>query len=307
MKITPIEIRQQTFEKGFRGYEKEAVDAYLNSLSQEWERVSEENQRLRLELDHAEKEINRIKNYEDTLLRALKSTEETRSQIEGEATKEAEKRLLEVTTEAQRISQEAQQQADQALRDAQKKSNMLVADAESKAKYILEEALGDLKAMERDFKAMDRYKDQITAEYKKFANDTLDKIARFEEKLSKHTLETKFGEIQDSLKAITAAKTETVAEPVIEEKPIDVATPSVEMADNQEDEGELPTLSSVMNTTAEASNEVVETVDEQATSAADEIESLIKEVKKGRKKANQSEEITPEPPSSEGGSFFDNL
>jgi len=36
MNITPIEIRKKEFEKAFRGYEKEEVDAFLQALSQEW-------------------------------------------------------------------------------------------------------------------------------------------------------------------------------------------------------------------------------------------------------------------------------
>ena len=43
MKITPLEIRQKTFEKVFRGYEKDEVNAYLQSLSMEWERMLDEN------------------------------------------------------------------------------------------------------------------------------------------------------------------------------------------------------------------------------------------------------------------------
>lgn len=275
MKITPIEIRQQTFERVFRGYEKEAVDAFLNSLSKEWDRVLEESQRLKIELEHAEKEINRIKNYEDTLLRALKSTEETRSQIEEEASKEAEKRTTDAATEAQRITQSAQEQAEAALKDAQKKSSMMLIDAESKAKYILDEALGDLKAMERDFKAMDRYKEQITTEYKKFASDTLEKVARFEEKLAKYTLETKFAEIHESLQSVGAiATTEAPSTPAAEE------IPTVEQIVEEVDPTEAPL----------------------PTSAADDIESLIKEVKKGNKKKADSDDAP-----TGGGSFFDKI
>lgn len=292
MKITPIEIRQQTFERVFRGYEKEAVDAFLNSLSKEWDRVLEENQRLRIELEHAEKEINRIKNYEDTLLRALKNTEETRSQIEEEASKEAEKRLSDASTEAQRITLSAQEQADLALKDAQKKSSMMLIDAESKAKYILDEALGDLKAMERDLKAMERFKEQITTEYKKFANDTLDKVARFEEKLAKYTLDTKFSEIQESLSAIGAAPADL--SPVETELP----SPNPELpAEAPTEPEELPTLQNVLESTPQ--NDVAPSL---PTSAADDIESLIKEVKKGNKKKNNNDDTT-----TEEGSFFDKI
>ena len=46
MKITPLEIRQKAFEKNFRGYNQDEVNAFLQTLSQEWERVGDENKEL---------------------------------------------------------------------------------------------------------------------------------------------------------------------------------------------------------------------------------------------------------------------
>ena len=56
MRITPFEIRQKTFEKNFRGYEKDEVNAFLLTLSQEWERISDENKELRIRLETTERE-----------------------------------------------------------------------------------------------------------------------------------------------------------------------------------------------------------------------------------------------------------
>ena len=43
MKITPLEIRQKTFEKAFRGLDKDEVSAFLLTLSQEMKTEMEEN------------------------------------------------------------------------------------------------------------------------------------------------------------------------------------------------------------------------------------------------------------------------
>ena len=51
MRITPLDIRQKTFEKNFRGYEKDEVNAFLLTLSQEWERVLDENKECRIKLE----------------------------------------------------------------------------------------------------------------------------------------------------------------------------------------------------------------------------------------------------------------
>jgi len=50
MKITPLEIRQKEFEKKLRGYDKEEVNAFLESLSKEWERVLDENKEYKIKL-----------------------------------------------------------------------------------------------------------------------------------------------------------------------------------------------------------------------------------------------------------------
>ena len=85
MKITPIEIRQHTFEKGLRGYRTEDVDAFLVSLSQEWERLTSEYKMLKMQLEIAEKELGKLKEVEMTLFRTLKTAEDTSTQITEQA------------------------------------------------------------------------------------------------------------------------------------------------------------------------------------------------------------------------------
>ena len=46
MKITPLDIRQKTFERAFRGVDKDEVDAFLLTLSQQWERMTDENREV---------------------------------------------------------------------------------------------------------------------------------------------------------------------------------------------------------------------------------------------------------------------
>ena len=57
MKITPLEIRQKSFEKVFRGYDKDEVVAFLQILSAEWEKSIDEKKELTYKLEAAEKEI----------------------------------------------------------------------------------------------------------------------------------------------------------------------------------------------------------------------------------------------------------
>lgn len=210
MRITPLEIRQHTFNKSFRGYDTESVDSFLFSLSQEWERISEDVRNSRQQLEVAEKEIVRMKEIENSLFKTLKAAEDAQQNINAKA--EAEANL---------ITDKAQQDAEKIMNEAEKKADMMVSESENKAKFLIEEAVNDLKNYERDFKAMERYKDYLVVELKNFANDALDKVTKFEEKINTRTSEARLNELDIK-----------VAEKIIEPNvPVVVSEPMAEIAE----------------------------------------------------------------------------
>ncbi len=210
MRITPLEIRQHTFDKSFRGYDTESVDAFLLSLSQEWERISEDVRNSKHQLEVAEKEIVRMKEIENSLFKTLKAAEDAQQNINARA--EAESKL---------ITDKARQDAEEITSQAEKKANMLVSESENKAKFLVEEAVNDLKNYERDFKAMERYKDYLVVELKSFANDALDKVTKFEERINTRTSEARLNELDIKV-------AEKVAEPSIS---VIIPEPVIEVAD----------------------------------------------------------------------------
>lgn len=185
MRITPLEIRQHTFDKSFRGYDTESVDAFLLSLSQEWERISEDVRHSKQQLEVAEKETVRMKEIENSLFKTLKAAEDAQQNINAKA-----------EAEASLIMDKARQDAEEITAEAQKKADMVVSESENKAKFLVDEAVNDLKNYERDFKAMERYKDYLVVELKSFANDALDKVTKFEERINARTNETRLNELE---------------------------------------------------------------------------------------------------------------
>lgn len=223
MRITPLEIRQHTFDKSFRGYDTESVDAFLLSLSQEWERISEDLRYSKQQLEVAEKEIVRMKEIENSLFKTLKAAEDVQQNINAKA-----------ETEASLITDKARQDAEEISNEAQKKANMLISESENKAKFLVEEAVNDLKNYERDFKAMERYKDYLVVELKSFANDALDKVTKFEERINARTSETQLKELDAKAVVTNAELTDSVV--VAEQVP--VASLS-EIEEFQEDKKEI--------------------------------------------------------------------
>jgi cell division initiation protein len=200
MKITPIEIRQHTFDKGLRGYKTEDVDAFLVSLSLEWERLTGEYKMLKMQLEIAEKELGKLKEVEMTLFRTLKTAEDTSAQITDQANKAGEKYV-----------DEARQKADEMLADARKKSALMVQDAENQARYLKDNILNDLKSLEHDFKALESYKENLAVQIRTLANNAVDSVDRFEKKFNRQNLK---GKLDD----VTAQLTEEVKQPAGEEE-----------------------------------------------------------------------------------------
>jgi len=185
MKITPIEIRQHTFQRGLRGYDTEEVTAFLTSLSNEWERVSNENKMLKMQLEIAEKELNKLREVELTMFRMYKNAEDTSTQMTEQA-----------KTAAEQYIEEARQKGEELINDTRKKSNMLIIDAENQAKYVREEIVGEFKSHERDFKAMEKYRDNLVVQLKTLANNTFDSIERFEKKFSQNAIKEKINDLK---------------------------------------------------------------------------------------------------------------
>lgn len=206
MRITPLEIRQHTFDKSFRGYDTESVDAFLLSLSQEWERISEDFRQTKINLEVAEREILRMKEIENSLFKTLKAAEDAQQEINGKA-----------QAEADLITDKARKDAEEIANEARKKADMAVSEAENKAKFLVDDAVNDLKNYERDFKAMERYKDYLVVELKSFANDALDKVTKFEERINTRTNEARLSDL--GIKATEPSPVVNVeTKPLVEEK-----------------------------------------------------------------------------------------
>ncbi|MFL5728123.1 MAG: DivIVA domain-containing protein, partial [Cytophagaceae bacterium] len=167
MKITPIEIRQKEFTKAFRGYEKEEVDIFLQAMSKEWERMMDENRELEKKAEAAEKEVVRLREVEGTLYRTLKSAEDTGNNIIDHANKTADLHL-----------KQSQMNAEAMMNEARTKARSILEDAEEKSALIMDNLIGDLEAIGKDFNQIQSLRDQLLRELKSLLTDTSDKLGK---------------------------------------------------------------------------------------------------------------------------------
>lgn len=167
MKITPLEIRQKTFEKNFRGYEKDEVHGFLLTLSQEWERMQDENKELRIKFESAEREILKLREVEGSLYKTLKTAEDTGANVIDQARKAADLHL-----------RESQLKADAMLHEAKSKARDTIEESESRAKEIVDDMEDRLKSLVDNYRTMESSREDLLSDLKRLGTDLLERVER---------------------------------------------------------------------------------------------------------------------------------
>ncbi len=110
MKLSPLEIKQQQFEKSLRGYDVAEVQSFLSLVSNEVEHLLNKNKELD---DQIQKLSDRVRHYErveEALHETLQTTKESVAQKIETAKMEAQNKIDKAEMEADAIIKEANHQ-----------------------------------------------------------------------------------------------------------------------------------------------------------------------------------------------------
>ncbi|MBP8613317.1 MAG: DivIVA domain-containing protein [Firmicutes bacterium] len=106
--LTPLDIHNKEFSRGFRGYNEEEVDEFLDLIVAEFEGLIRENEELRGTIGALEMRLDHYKGLEDTLKNAIVLAQKAADQIREAAEREADA-----------VTQDARRQAEITLREAE--------------------------------------------------------------------------------------------------------------------------------------------------------------------------------------------
>ena len=130
MKFSPFGIKNQEFNKGMRGYDKDEVRAYLEKLSDEFELLVEEKNKLGEELETLRGQVQDYRRIEKSLQNTLLTAQESSSKSVESAKKQTALMIKEAELKANQIIERAKEQAD-FIRDSvlklREEKNLLVA------------------------------------------------------------------------------------------------------------------------------------------------------------------------------------
>ena len=107
--ITPLDIQNKEFPRGVRGYKEEDVDAFLDLVMLDFEKMLEENEKLKEQVKVLTIEVGRYKTTESTVLETLEAAKALMGDISASAERRAEILLKNAELDANIIQREARE------------------------------------------------------------------------------------------------------------------------------------------------------------------------------------------------------
>lgn len=153
MKLTPMDISNKEFKKGFRGYNCDEIDEFINEIIENYEELYKENSRLKENLSRVNEKIEHYSKIENTIQNTL---------------------LL------------AQNAAEQAREASQKDSEIILKNANDAAKRILDKAHNDVISINDEYERVKQDFIKFRAKFRNFMNAQTETFDELEKDLSKN-------------------------------------------------------------------------------------------------------------------------
>ena len=120
MKLTPLEIKPQQFEKTLRGFDVADVQSFLTLVSNEVEHLLNKNKELEHQIDKLNDRVRHYERVEEALHETLQTTKESVAQKLDGAKAEAQNKIDKAEMQAEGILKEANHQRQQIRQNIQR-------------------------------------------------------------------------------------------------------------------------------------------------------------------------------------------
>ncbi len=119
MPLTPLDIHNKEFTRGFRGYDEDEVNEFLDQVIKDYEAVLREKKELFQRVQDLDDRLEYFTNIEETLNKSILVAQESAEEVRRSAQKEA-----------QLIVKEAEKNADRIINEALSKSRKVMLEIE---------------------------------------------------------------------------------------------------------------------------------------------------------------------------------
>ena len=104
--LTPMDIHNKEFKRGFRGYSEEDVDAFMDNIASDYEKVYREYCELKERCDKLQDKLTQYEKMEATMNSTLMLAQQTAENVKVSANKEADLILQEAENKKKQMLDE---------------------------------------------------------------------------------------------------------------------------------------------------------------------------------------------------------
>lgn len=167
MPLSPLDIHNKEFTRGFRGYSEDEVNEFLDQIIKDYEIILREKKELEDRIKTMSEQMTHYNNLEDTLQKSIVVAQEA----------------------AEEVRRNSQKEAKLIVKEAEKNADRIVNEALSKARKITIE-IDELKKQSKVFR--NRFKMLVEAQLDLLNTDDWDKLLEYDipmTDISEHTRE----------------------------------------------------------------------------------------------------------------------
>jgi cell division initiation protein len=149
MRITPLDIRNHGFPRGFSGYARDEVDGFLRMVAEDYEGALREIERLRTELARLKARVEDLTANEKTLQSTLTTAQQLSEDLKRTAIKEAEVLVGQAELKGEKILDAAHRRAARLAEDI-REMRMMRTRLAAAVRRSIESHLGMLQGLETE-------------------------------------------------------------------------------------------------------------------------------------------------------------
>lgn len=167
MPLSPLDIHNKEFTRGFRGYSEDEVNEFLDQIIKDYEIILREKKELEDRIKTMSEQMTHYNNLEDTLQKSIVVAQEA----------------------AEEVRRNSQKEAKLIVKEAEKNADRIVNEALTKARKITIE-IDELKKQSKVFR--NRFKMLVEAQLDLLNTDDWDKLLEYDismTDISEHTFE----------------------------------------------------------------------------------------------------------------------
>ena len=195
MRISAQDIRNKDFERKFKGYDNQDVDAFLQSLSTEWEKLVSENGSFGAKHEKILRENSKLKEIEASLLKTISEFKKSGP----DAVKNAQK-------SASIYIRDAKASADRLILGSNQKARNIVGNAHKEALKIIQKLKKALSEMESAYNSLAGQRDRLVGELSTLAFDIHNRLDRSNKRYEAISIEKELQDVNQLEKDIAGIK-----------------------------------------------------------------------------------------------------